>query len=447
MRIVVFRRSRHDPYACSSIIAPFFQTQTFDVFKKNHYGKVQRRFFVLNSDSWENRRPTRSGSSVLSKRFLLLNIERIELLSVSFFTIFVDHDHSFTFITPEAINIVLEITSRLNSIRSIFFKSQRFEPPSSFSSSFSSPSLVVPSSPLPSLSPLQTPRSREAKRLSSSVLSRLQARSDEHILRLCLSHEQISKQLENFYENLPLIMKHLNASVRGIEHLNVPFDKNHPSHEIVSKIRQIMSRIRDALFDEFLGFLIESIFEPGIILHETELHSVLKQVIEISIQKIVLERTAEELFFFLSFNCSHGFDSQINIAYNLTRNYSLSTFDHVIGSKISLELLTPVIELLSSLHTPCSYLPFWFIDKLSDISRMIYSAASSVGITLLSADQFLPIFIFCLKESKLESPFAICDYIFSLSDSTLLKSENGYYATAFNSACLYLHALTQNNFK
>jgi len=57
----------------------------------------------------------------------------------------------------------------------------------------------------------------------------------------------------------------------------------------------------------------------------------------------------------------------------------------------------------------------------------------------LSADDFLPIFIYCFVQAELLRPSALCVLLRTLCDPLKKIGETGYYLASFESAVSYIH--------
>ncbi|KAL7552984.1 hypothetical protein ACHAWF_016220 [Thalassiosira exigua] len=59
----------------------------------------------------------------------------------------------------------------------------------------------------------------------------------------------------------------------------------------------------------------------------------------------------------------------------------------------------------------------------------------------LGADDFLPIFIFCLVRAKIERPSALCELLSLMCDPAKMNGETGYYLASFHAALTHIHEL------
>jgi hypothetical protein len=57
----------------------------------------------------------------------------------------------------------------------------------------------------------------------------------------------------------------------------------------------------------------------------------------------------------------------------------------------------------------------------------------------LGADDFLPIFIFCFVQAKIERPQALCALLQTMCDPAKLNGETGYYLSSFHAAMTHIH--------
>merc|ERR1711862_327164 len=62
----------------------------------------------------------------------------------------------------------------------------------------------------------------------------------------------------------------------------------------------------------------------------------------------------------------------------------------------------------------------------------------------LSADDFLPIYIYCFVQAELLRPCAICVLLQTLCDPLKKIGETGYYLASFESAVSYIHEFDLN---
>ena len=59
----------------------------------------------------------------------------------------------------------------------------------------------------------------------------------------------------------------------------------------------------------------------------------------------------------------------------------------------------------------------------------------------LGADDFLPIFIYCFVQAKIERPSALCELLSLMCPKSKMNGETGYYLASFQSALTYIHQL------
>jgi hypothetical protein len=64
---------------------------------------------------------------------------------------------------------------------------------------------------------------------------------------------------------------------------------------------------------------------------------------------------------------------------------------------------------------------------------------TSLGHTALGADDFLPIFIYCIVNSNIERPCALCALLKHLCDDRQQIGETGYYLSSFEATIMYIH--------
>ncbi|GFH45334.1 hypothetical protein CTEN210_01808 [Chaetoceros tenuissimus] len=64
---------------------------------------------------------------------------------------------------------------------------------------------------------------------------------------------------------------------------------------------------------------------------------------------------------------------------------------------------------------------------------------ASLGHTALGADDFLPIFIYCVVNSNIERPCALCALLKHLCDDRQQIGETGYYLSSFEATIMYIH--------
>lgn len=57
----------------------------------------------------------------------------------------------------------------------------------------------------------------------------------------------------------------------------------------------------------------------------------------------------------------------------------------------------------------------------------------------LGADDFLPIFIFCFVQAKIERPQALCALLQTMCDPAKMNGETGYYLSSFHAAMIHIH--------
>jgi len=83
-------------------------------------------------------------------------------------------------------------------------------------------------------------------------------------------------------------------------------------------------------------------------------------------------------------------------------------------------------------------LPSVQLEVLITAARAIHFEHEQRNETQLSADDFLPIFIFVVVKAKNPSPLRLCRWLYSLGDSSMLQSEAGYYLTMYEASFEHL---------
>ncbi|KAL7484943.1 hypothetical protein ACHAW6_010559 [Cyclotella cf. meneghiniana] len=85
------------------------------------------------------------------------------------------------------------------------------------------------------------------------------------------------------------------------------------------------------------------------------------------------------------------------------------------------------------------------ITRLHSEERGCFSERSffdgPVKTKTLGADDFLPIFIFCFVQAKLDRPCALCELLQTMCDPLKLNGETGYYLASFNAAMTHINQL------
>ncbi|KAL0208919.1 hypothetical protein P9112_011506 [Eukaryota sp. TZLM1-RC] len=451
--LLLYRRSGSDPHLYSPLPHFHFPTLSFNVQKRNHYMVTQQRMIILNATGFENIKTTKLGTHKITKTFQYSSIQSITLSSINTFIIYPDCDHSFTYITPEAIQIASELVRRLESIRQSFSLSHFPPPPES-----SKPSLSV-AKQIQSLAPSSVVRV-SAHKLSPAEIADLQGKCNEYVLFLIFKSKNMLDKVVGFIEKLPGLVADLNSSNNTSSGQNVtspgqngdlsPRRKSigrrlsiqSKPDDLMTQIRMFLSWLRDSLLFDYRESIIDHVMvNDGQVINYSELSLLLRRLLDNSLQRFVLIEVAEPLFFHIRANKTFELDNSIRNSYTLTKELPLNSFDKNISGKVSHSQLLGILNTLSSLSTPQSYFPFYFIDTIADCCRMISFICSKSSNQYLSADQFLPLLIYCIKEAKIESPGAICELVFQLTDSILLKSEEGYFVTTFNSAIIYLETV------
>ncbi|OQR99242.1 hypothetical protein ACHHYP_07192 [Achlya hypogyna] len=87
-------------------------------------------------------------------------------------------------------------------------------------------------------------------------------------------------------------------------------------------------------------------------------------------------------------------------------------------------------------------LPSGKLRLLLGAAKDIYTtfAKASAAARALAADDFLPVFIFCVCNSKIQAPLATLEYMWSLCSQDSLVGESGYYLTMFEASLEYIRA-------
>ena len=67
--------------------------------------------------------------------------------------------------------------------------------------------------------------------------------------------------------------------------------------------------------------------------------------------------------------------------------------------------------------------------------------AEAAKVKALGADDFLPIFIFCFVQAKIERPSALCELLSVMCDPARMNGEVGYYLASFHAALTHIHEM------
>lgn len=87
------------------------------------------------------------------------------------------------------------------------------------------------------------------------------------------------------------------------------------------------------------------------------------------------------------------------------------------------------------------------ISQLDSEERSVFPDASFfdgkvvASEKIVGADDFLPIFIFCFVQAKIERPSALCELLSVMCDPRKLNGEAGYYLASFHAALTHIHEL------
>jgi len=88
------------------------------------------------------------------------------------------------------------------------------------------------------------------------------------------------------------------------------------------------------------------------------------------------------------------------------------------------------------------------ISQLDSEERSVFPDASffdgkmgTITTKALGADDFLPIFIFCFVQAKIERPSALCELLSVMCDPRKMSGETGYYLASFHAALTHIHEL------
>jgi len=91
---------------------------------------------------------------------------------------------------------------------------------------------------------------------------------------------------------------------------------------------------------------------------------------------------------------------------------------------------------------PCAKLRA-IVDSAKEISR-VYNEEKSIGGNMtnkLGADEFLPIFIYCVVQAEMERPCALCVLLRTLCDPSNRIGEVGYYLATFEAALTHIQEI------
>ena len=87
------------------------------------------------------------------------------------------------------------------------------------------------------------------------------------------------------------------------------------------------------------------------------------------------------------------------------------------------------------------------ISQLDSEERSVFPEASFFDgkvvtkVKALGADDFLPIFIYCFVQAKIERPSALSELLSLMCDPRRMSGEAGYYLASFHAALTHIHEL------
>ncbi|KDO27687.1 hypothetical protein SPRG_07316 [Saprolegnia parasitica CBS 223.65] len=141
---------------------------------------------------------------------------------------------------------------------------------------------------------------------------------------------------------------------------------------------------------------------------------------------------------------ARGFTSPMNeasLAAKLTKWSKLppSSPQFGLGPEFCLPWMS-VLDQLVLMET--EMLPSGKLRLLLGAAKDVYTtfAKASVGARTLAADDFLPVFIFCICNAKLKKPLTTLELMWSLCNQESLQGEAGYYLTMLEASLEYLRA-------
>jgi len=278
-------------------------------------------------------------------------------------------------------------------------------------------------------------------------------------------HEiQLKKEIQLFVYRLFLLPTFRSLVVQFIEEIRTGTVRGQNQElekkqilMILAKIASFISQVRDLIYegcvDDFHGIAISArfniFFEDGNADEEALYYEAICEQVEIEVY-VPLRNT-------ISRHLVHGWrhdDVEIQFKmqvlkkrpqsfFNINSNYEspsdwktvVSILTHGVGrSTLPCNKLHAIVEAAKEISRLC-------VAERSIVANEISLSGDKCVEMPFGADDFLPIFIFCVVKAEIERPCALCILLRNLCDPRKQTGEIGYYLSSFESAVIHIREL------
>ena len=368
---------------------------SFQVTKVNQRGRKQNRTLRLSLVGIENVR-----GDVSSSIYEYTSVKKIVLNSVAQFSIFyATGKHPYVYVSPVAIQIVSEITVRVNTARS-----------------------------RASVARQQRMQFQETLRLS---MVDLKARTRGVRVRQLAKTDQVQQ---------PTAQERVAMAVWSV--LNSPrSDERKAMYRFVGEQKAGQDGVQtaqntraflDGLRFHFLQTRAKELAAAAGDCSETGVKRVIEMVLENAVIPLLFEPMMKR---FLEVN--HGKDEQFVLACAQLANHSQEMLFVPRAFCTATNYMRSAI-ILSGLEG--DLMPADILECILKTVRSIYSEVGDAAAAqnVMAGDDFLPVLIFVVVRSKLRRPFAKAHFACELCDPEELQGEAGYFLTVFESALIWI---------
>eukprot|EP00164_Ancoracysta_twista_P005893 GFYU01008109.1.p1 GENE.GFYU01008109.1~~GFYU01008109.1.p1 ORF type:complete len:534 (-),score=66.04 GFYU01008109.1:71-1672(-) len=412
----------------------------FEVIKINQRGRRQNRVLKLSGEGISNIK----NRTTVTNHHSFQDVTRVGLSSIDTLTIAYENDHDFVYVSPAAMQIVQEITSRLaikrgSEKRRLMHEgvAHEFQEKLQLQDGRRGRSFVVsPSSPSSLRRRVSNAKIGESKTSSRRANKLQQITGDTEEQRITVAVDKIvldrsspeGRTIAHFVNNFTTLEKNPQTAAGNVR-------------QFIDGMRQYLLEHREAELTK-LVVASEGNEEPGVEHEKVNLNDVincsLERAILLPLEKRILKCIESTL------NLEEEVDLMDKMADSAERDQT--TFG-IPSEHQSLSNYAPAKLEMEDLNR--TQLPSEKLRCLLDSAKSIYTTYNEDRNALieddaqrkqhfLSADDFLPIHIYVVACASIQHPLLTLEYLWALSDPLVLNGEGGYYLTVFQSAVHFL---------
>jgi len=410
-----------DKKECEALYADLPEL-TFVVTKVFPWGQKKERILRLSKKGVENCRGKEVSSTHHYEAIIC-----VEMRDLDTFVIHYDGDHDYIYKSPVGMQIVQEISSRVSIRYAAEKKKVTFDIALKYQEKckqeFDVEVYQEASNGGRKNSGADSSKSKRATKLLNLLGSTEQQRLDVAVHRIVLdSSTYEAKTICEFIKNFDVLAKTPSSVPTAVRQFINGMKEYILSHREKDLNKLLIETTKDSFQPDAMSLssTVEKIVENSII---TPLQKKIINAIQLKTREgdltlatriLSLKNRPQEYF-------------GINVEYATPSNYltAVTELNYITKSALPSDMVMALLATARSIYTTVNY------EKTK----------AGKKVEFLSADDFLPIFIYVIVHADIDQLETLSEYIYELCDPELLNGEGGYYLTVFVSCLQYLKTL------